>query len=148
MARLWARTVSFPSVSVGDQLPTVIKWETQEGIAGFSEMLSPGDQPPPDSRGGGSGPDPGVNPYAPTGALVAYLVELLEKAFPASAVMASGSRLRLEHLAPLEAMDVISLSGQVVDKREEEGRRLVDCQVAVENEKGVIIARASATVAL
>lgn len=148
MGTLWARTVSFTSVNVGDQLPIVVKWETADGIAGFSGMLSPQEAASSASQDGASGWEADADPSAPTGALVAYVVELLEKAFPVTAIMSSGSRLRVEHLAHMEAMDIISLSGQVVDKREEAGRRLVDCRVVVENDKGTIIARASATVAL
>ena len=36
MPRLWAKTVTYDSVSVGDQLPILAKWETEETIAGFN----------------------------------------------------------------------------------------------------------------
>jgi hypothetical protein len=50
MARLWARTVSFESVRVGDQLPILVKWETRETIERFLALASaplsgPEDQP-------------------------------------------------------------------------------------------------------
>ena len=147
MGRLWARTVSFASVQVGDQLPTLVKWATGESIAGLTGTLSPEGQPP-ESPDGANAPEAGPDAAAPAGALAAYVTELLEKAFPVDAITAAGSRLRVERLDPLAAMDIISLSGRVVDKREEAGRRLVDCQVVVENNQGVIVARATATVAL
>ena len=39
MARLWARTTTFDSVNVGDELPILVKWETADTIARFAALL-------------------------------------------------------------------------------------------------------------
>ena len=84
----------------------------------------------------------------PAAKLTAYVVELLEKAFPPESITAPGSQIKTEQVAPALENDVISFSGSVVDKREEGGLRLVKCQVRVENEQEQIVARAVATVSL
>ena len=38
MARLWAMTVDFDSVTVGDTLPVLIKWETAESINRYAAL--------------------------------------------------------------------------------------------------------------
>jgi acyl dehydratase len=76
------------------------------------------------------------------------VVELLEKAFPLTSILAQGSRLELEPLAPVRPEDTISLSGQVISKQEEEGRRLVECEIIIENQNGQTAGRAVAKVSL
>ncbi len=151
MARLWARRVTFESVSVGDQLPILVKSETRESIDRFKRPVSPA------RSTGDSAPDPDEELIRPTvteatvtpgAALVAYVAELLEKAFPLTAILARGSRLEVESIQPVEDGDTITLSGQVVGKREEEGLRLVVCEILVENQAGHPVARALAVVSL
>ena len=120
MARLWAKTVTFESVAVGDQLPILAKWETEETIARFNALISREDTEPEDgeaSQGAYSGQAAG----AP--ALAAYVLELLEKAFPMPSILAQGSKLDIQTLQPVRPDDVITLTGEVVDKRQEEDRR-------------------------
>ena len=80
MARLWAKTVTFESVSVGDQLSILVKSETRERIDRFNRPVSPA------RSTGDSGPDPDeelIHPIVAKGAvtagpaLVAYVAELL-----------------------------------------------------------------------
>ncbi len=81
-------------------------------------------------------------------ALTDYVVELLAKGFPPPGVQGEGGRLELQTLAPALAEDTISLSGEVVEKREAAGRQLVECRVVVENQDGQRVAEATAVVAL
>ena len=145
MARLWAKTVTFESVAVGDQLPILAKWETEETIARFNALISREDTEPEDgeaSQGASSGQAAG----AP--ALAAYVLELLEKAFPIPGILAMGSKLDIQTLQPVRPDDTITLTGEVVDKRLEEDRRLVECVVLVENQHGQTVARAVTVVCL
>ncbi len=80
--------------------------------------------------------------------LTAYITELLEKGFPPPSILAEDSRLEVKTLAPVPAEDTISLSGEVVDKRESGGKRLVECRVAVENQRGLRVAEATAVISL
>ena len=139
MARLWAKTVTFESVAVGDQLPILAKWETEETIARFNALISREDTEPEDgeaSQGASSGQAAG----AP--ALAAYVLELLEKAFPIPGILAMGSKLDIQTLQPVRPDDTITLTGEVVDKRLEQDRRMVECVVLIENQHGQTVARA------
>ncbi|MCH8280411.1 MAG: hypothetical protein IIC96_06975 [Chloroflexi bacterium] len=145
MARLWAKTVTFESVAVGDQLPILAKWETEETIARFNALISREDAEPEDgeaSQGASSGQAAG----AP--ALAAYVLELLEKAFPIPGILAMGSKLDIQTLQPVRPDDTITLTGEVVDKRLEGDRRMVECVVLIENQHGQTVARAVTVVCL
>ena len=151
MARLWAKTVTFDSLAPGDQLPILVKWETEATIRRFSEdLFGPGATAESgDSESGASKVPSGTGNIAPWGPmLAAYVAELLEKGFPIPGIMAQGSRLALKLLQPVSPEDTLAISGTVVDKREEDGRRLVDCRILVESKEGATVAVAEATVCL
>jgi hypothetical protein len=152
MARLWARTVSFESVSVGDQLPILVKWETRETIERFialaSAQFSSPEEPPELPVTEEAAPEVAAEVTAPPTALMTYVAELLEKAFPLTSILAQGSRLELELAVPVRPEDTISLSGQVIGKLEEEGRRLVECEIIIDNQNGETVGRAAVKVPL
>ncbi len=160
VARLWAKTVTFESVAVGDQLPILAKWETEETIARFNALISPegadsqadrqanlseAAQPHQDSSSIQSAQS-AQSAGAP--ALAAYVLELLEKAFPIPSILAQGSKLDIQTLQPVRPDDTITLTGEVVDKRLEEDRRIVECAVLIENQHGQTVARAVSVVCL
>ena len=138
MARLWAMTVDFDTVVVGDTLPVLIKWETEESISRYAALHGQGSEE-------GEGPAPEA---LPTQTVDGYITELLSKGFPPERLEAEGSSVAVEHLQPVRANDTISLSGRVVDKQTADGLRLVECAVAVENDRGEPVARARAVVSL
>jgi hypothetical protein len=152
MAKLWARTVSFESVSVGDQLPILVKWETRETIERFIALASApfsGLEGSPELPAAEeAAPEGDTDGIAPPAALMTYVVELLEKAFPLTRILAQGSRLELEPLVPVRPEDTISLSGQIISKEEEGGLRLVECEIMIENQSGQTVGRAVAKVPL
>ena len=145
MARLWAKTVSFESVAVGDQLPILAKWETEETIACFNALISPEDTEPECSE---VPRDTSSSQAAGAPALAGYVLELLEKAFPIPSILAQGSKLDIQTLRPVKPDDTITLTGEVVDKRLEKDRRMVECVVLVENQHGQTVARAVTVVCL
>ena len=51
-------------------------------------------------------------------------------------------------MEPIQANDVITYTGEVIDKREEEGKRLVDVEVRGVNQMGQTVAVAKASVPL
>ena len=81
MARLWAKTVTFESVSVGDTLPILVKWETRDTISGFVALLATEDSA--DAVATSTGDEAELEALsgrsAPAQALLAYVTELLEK---------------------------------------------------------------------
>ncbi len=138
MTRLWAMTVDFNTVDVGDTLPVLIKWETEESIRRYVSLHGEGNDAPED-------PAPEA---LPAKTVEGYVTELLSKGFPSERLEAEGSSLSVEHLQPVRANDTISLSGHVVDKHTMEGLRLIECAVSVENDRGEPVARARAVVSL
>ena len=150
MARLWARTTTYESVGIGDELPILVKWETAETIRHFAILVSPepsaGHDALPDAADDSDASRDGRD--LPPQALVSYVTELLEKGFPLPSLLAEGSSLDLQLLAPVQAEDTLSLSGWVVGKEERGGHRLVECRVNIENQEGVRVAEASVAVSL
>ncbi len=131
-------TVDFDNVAVGDTLPVLIKWETEDSIQRYASLHGEADED-------GDGPLPEALPLK---TVEGYVNELLSKGFPQERLDSEDSILDMEHLQPVRANDTISLSGGVVDKRSVDGRRLVECAVAVENDRGEPVARARAVVSL
>ena len=145
MPKIWARTASFDSIAPGDQLPILVKSETEATINRFAALLysaaadaAATGEPQQDRSPGGV--------TVSVSALAAYVAELLEKGFPISNIMAQGSRLHLEVVRPARAGDTLVLSGRVTGKREEKDRSLIECEVTIENQDGETVALAQATV--
>ena len=144
MARLWARTTTFDSVNVGDELPILVKWETAETIARFAALLAPEPERPDQA------PDPALEapPTASSQALLSYVTELLEKGFPLPSITAQGSSLTLQVFAPVQAEDTISLAGRVVAKGQRNGLNLVECLISIENQDNRLVGEATAAISL
>jgi hypothetical protein len=132
MARLWAMTVEFDKIEAGDQLPVLVKWETEHTIRRFDG---------PDGPGGDELPE-----FLPDAVIDAYVAELLEKAFPYERVHAEGSGFDVTRLKPVRLGDTTGISGHVAGKRESDGRSLVDCEIVVEVDGGGVAATARAVV--
>jgi acyl dehydratase len=58
------------------------------------------------------------------------------------------TRLRIRFATRFWPGDVLTTTGRVTGKREEGGRRLVDCEFTVTNQSGEVIIRGDATAAL
>ena len=126
MATLWAQTAEYDSISVGDDLPILVKFEfrppTQEGIEAIKE-------------------DPvGLEK------LTAYVRELLLKAFPPDNVNNEGTSIEVATLMDFLPGDTVSVCGQVAAKSDRGGKRIVECQVTVESHEGETLAKARAAV--
>ena len=136
MARLWAMTVDFDTVAVGDTLPVLIKWETEESILRYNSLHGEPDE------------NDDYPETLPEKTVESYVVELLGKGFPPERLDAEGSSVDVQHLLPVAADDTISLAGKVTGKRIAEGISLVDCAVVVDNDRGEPVARATAVISL
>ena len=126
---LWARTVTFESVSPGDRLPIVIKWETEEAIRRSNSSEETGEE-----TGGEEGHDGLEEEYLNPAVIRRYAEELLLRAFPPESVEDPARRLELEVTGNVASSDTVSLSGVVVGKREEDGRGVVECDLVVEKQ--------------
>ena len=144
MARLWARTTTFESVNSGDELPILVKWETIDTIRQFRALLHEDDE-----EGQGQ-PDPGESDTLAMAseALLAYVIELLEKGFRIESIMAKDSSLTLRPFSPVKPEDTISLSGVVTSKNMNGEGNGVECLITIENQDNVLVAEAAARIAL
>ena len=145
MPKIWAKTANFDSISVGDQLPILVKSETEQTIKDFATVIFPAEVDPTAT------PEPHeVSSQeavaSSSSALVAYVGELVEKGFPVINIMAQGSNLTLEVVRPVNPEDTLILSGRVTGKREEKGRGVVECEVIIENQDGERVALVQASV--
>ncbi len=139
MATLWAKTATFESIQVGDTLPILVKSITDESIGRYLELGSTdkGTDPEPVS---GDGLNPGP-------ATVAYIMELLEKAFRLKNLMARGSRLETQFTEPIRAGDTITVTGGVTGKRLNGDQRLVEYEAVATNQRDEAVATAEGEVA-
>lgn len=142
---------AFDALEVGDALPVVVKAETQESIDRYRALAIPGER----ANWKDLHTDPGFARQGIFGgtvnmgvATVAYVAEVLERAFPLRAILASGSRLAMQAREPFRAGDVVSFTGTVAAKREDGDRRLVDVELAGISSDGRTVAKATATVVL
>ncbi len=129
-------TVEFDSISVGDTLPVLIKWETEETILRYNSLHGEPDE------------NDEYPETLPRRTVESYIVELLGKGFPQERLDDEGSSLEVGHLLAVGPGDTISLSGEVVGKRMDGGQRLVECTVEVDNDRGEPVARARASINL
>lgn len=149
MTRLWAKTLSYKRVQVGDELPILVKHESKETIEHYARYSST--RPSPGwsdlhadeefARQGIFGETVGVGT-----ATMAYVAELLEKGFPIANLTAKGSSLEMRATEPVRAGDTITFTGQVTGKLEEDDQRLLECDVVGTNQLGQTVARAVATI--
>lgn len=151
VATLWAKTVNFESVQVGDELPILVKHENQMTIDLYAKYAS-------------AAPKAGWNnlhtdkEYASKGifggtvnmgvATVAYVAELLEKAFPIKDITGLYSNLGMRATEPFRDGDTVTFTGQVTGKRVDDDRNLVECEVIGVNQHERTVARATATIVL
>ena len=126
MATLWAQTAEYSNISVGDDLPILVKFEfrppAQDGVEALKEAA------------------------VDTEKLTAYVKELLLKAFPPDSVNNEDTSIDAEILIDFLPGDTVSVCGQVVGKSDAGGKRVVECQVTVETHEGETVAQARATV--
>ena len=126
MPTLWAQTAEYDSISLGDDLPIVVKFEFRPPVPDGSD--APKEDP------------------VDTEKLTSFVKELLLKAFPPHNVNDETTSIETEILAEFLPGDTVSVCGQVVGKSDEGGKRTVECQVTVETQKGETVAKARAVV--
>ena len=126
MPTLWAQTSEYGNISVGDDLPILVKFEFR----------------PPVQEGAGTPQEDPVGPEK----LAAFAKELLLKAFPPDNVNNDSTTIETESVIEFLPGDTVSVSGRVVGKSNEGGRLTVKCQVTGESQEGTLLANATAVV--
>ena len=124
MPTLWAQTAQFANISVGDDLPILVKFDfrpaAQDGVV------------PPEEKPVGSD------------RLSAYVKELLLKAFPPEIVNNNDTAISTKSLIEFLPGDTVSVCGEVAKKSEKDDKRTVECHVTVESQTGNVLANATA----
>jgi len=72
---------------------------------------------------------------------------MLEQWFPASHFYDGGS-LIFKAIDPFRPGDTVTFTGKIADKREEDGKKIVDCKIEGHNQLGKIMGVAEATLVL
>ena len=144
-----AATASYDSIQVGDELPSIQKTETQETIDDYTRLIVNAREAP--TTGSNLHTDQG---FADAGIFTgtvnygvvtcAFMMELLQKAFPTSNLLRSTFEMRA--LEPIRAGDTVTFTGRVLDKRQESGGRLVEVEVTGTNQLGQSVAAGKASV--
>ncbi len=145
---LQASNVTWESINVGDELPQVVKEETQESINEYWRLAQ-------DRRENwmslhmnddyskttifGANVNMGV-------ATMGYFSEMLHTAFPAKCIIGAGGHLDMKATNPIHDGDTVTLNGKVTDKREEGGKRYVDVEYSALNQMGITVAVGKGTV--
>ncbi len=144
------RAATFESINVGDRLPAVQRHETQVDIDNYliinerPERAIPSQNLHVDEEFAKKGIFGGLVNYGVC--TCAFMVDLLEMAFPTKAI--SQGTFTMRATEPIRADDVITYTGKVLDKRIENGKRLVDVEVTGTNQLGQPVAVAKATIPL
>ena len=137
-----AKTVSYEALNEGDELSPVSKKITQEKVNQYAEAS--GDFNPLHI-------DPEFAKTTFYGGTIAhgllslaFISEMMTKAFAKGWL--AGGKMTVSFLAPVRPGDSITARGIVKKKKEEDGQRIVVCEVFCENQKGekVIAGEASA----
>ena len=105
MPTLWAQTAQYASISVGDDLPILVKFE-------FRMPVQDGAEPPKETP-------------VDVEKLTSFVKELLFKAFPQDNVNSEDTTIEIESLTEFLPGDTVSVCGRVVGKSDEGGRRRV-----------------------
>ena len=80
-------------------------------------------------------------------ATMSYVDQMLQKSFPLSAFYNGGSLL-MRAITPFRSGDTVVFQGEITGKREEYDRKLVDCRVKGNNQRGELVCLADAVMVL
>lgn len=142
-----SKAATYASIQPGDELPPFEIDETQETIDAAPDIEFVEERPPKNIHTDPGFADDGI--FAGTVnagvSTMAYVAQMLEQVFSAEAFYGGGS-LEFKAIEPVRPGDRISFTGRVAAKREEGGKKLVDCEIKGTNQLGQLIGVAEATV--
>ena len=145
-----ATSVTFESINVGDELPSIQKSETQEDINNYLILNEREEHHIPsfnlhiDEELADKGIFQGMVNYGVS--TCGFMVEQLQLAFPLKNIRAGTISMRATE--PIRADDVVQYTGKVLDKRVEDGKNLVDVELVGTNQLDQTVAVAKATIPL
>ncbi len=141
--------VTFDSIGVGDELPPLTISETQETINGARLPISEDEWIPQNIHTDPEFAKEGIFAGTVNAGIttMAYINQMLEQWFPASALY-DGGRLLFKAIEPFRPGDTVTFTGTVTAKRQEGGRKVIECVIKGANQHGKLIGVAEATVVL
>ena len=80
-------------------------------------------------------------------ATLSYVDQMLELSFPLRAFL-NGGKLLMRAITPFRAGDTVTFMGEVTDRRDTEGQKIVDCRVKGTNQRGHLVCLSDATLVL
>ena len=138
--------VKFGEISVGDALTSIAITESQEVINRKNDFRLVGK--PSESNIHTDEEFARQNIFGGTvnagPATMSYVDQMLERSFPLRAFYNGGSLL-MRAITPFRSGDTVVFEGEVTGKREADGRKLVDCRVKGNNQRGELVCLADAT---
>ena len=145
MPTLWTKTADFKNMAPGDELPILVKHITQSSIREFAELASIKKDEGwrdlhTDEEYATKGMFSGTVLHGP--ATMAYIAELLEKAFPLDRLMAAGSVLEMRATMPIYPGDTITFTGQLTRKESAGTSRSISCKIVGTNQSARVVAKA------
>ncbi len=142
---------TYDDLTEGDELPKLVKVETQETIDTYTHLIVEhrprrfqSNNLHTDQQFADKGIFRGTVNYGVVTST--FMMELLGVAFPMSSVQACTMNMRA--LEPFRAGDAVVFTGRILDKRVENGVRLVDVEITGTNQLGQVVAAAKATLPL
>ena len=143
------RYLTFESINVGDELTPFEIGESQETINSARISINEEQDNPrnihTDPEFAKTGLFGGTVNAGPT--TMAYVNQMLEQSFPNEAFQ-NGGRLLFKAIDAFRPGDTITFTGTITGKREEGGKKLVDCEVKGTNQLGKTANVAEATLVL
>ena len=141
--------VNFGEISVGDALTSIAITESQDVINRKNDFRLAGK--PSESNIHTDEEFARQNIFGGTvnagPATMSYVDQMLERSFPLRAFYDGGSLL-MRAITPFRSGDTVVFEGEVTGKREDDGRKLVDCRVKGNNQRGELVCLADATLIL
>ena len=143
------RPVTFDSLAVGDELPPFTIGETQETINRSriasieDEAIVPNIHTDPEFARDGLFAGT-VNSGVTT---MAYIAQMLESWCPAC-TFCDGGRLLFKGIDPFRPGDTVTFKGKITGKRQENDKKIVDCEIKGVNQVGTLVGVAEATLVL
>ena len=80
-------------------------------------------------------------------ATMSYVDQMLELSFPASSFYSGGSLL-MRAITPFRGGDTVTFQGEITGKREEGGKKMLECRVKGINQRGELVCLSDAVMAL
>lgn len=136
-----AKTLSYEALKEGDALSPVIKNVTQEKVNQYAEASGDFNPLHIDTEFAKTTFYGGTIAHGLLS--LAYISEMMTKAFAKGWL--AGGKMTVSFLAPVRPGDTITARGVVKKKREDEGQRVVVCEVYCENQKGEKVISGEAT---